>query len=501
MSKITLINPPHFQLKLSYSSIFHPPIGLCYIASYMREKGHDVQVIDAVSRAIDKKSSHPSNRNATIVGLCIDEVVGKIPESSDIIGVTCMFTPVWPYVRELVQAIKRRFPATPLVMGGEHVTGMWEEVLSSAPVDFCVLGEGENTFEELVNALKTKGDLKKVKGIAYRTGNKAVKNEVRPRMRDLDSIPPPAWDLVDIERYIEKKLFMGASRGRTMPLIATRGCPYHCRFCTAKNMWKCIWVPRSAERVVDEIELYVNKYKANDFHLMDLTTIIRKDWTVRFANEILRRKLKISWQLPVGTSTIAIDKELTGLLVKSGCRNITFAPESGSKETLSQMGKSVNLRQLEESVRYALSSKMTVCLFFLIGLPDENIVNIKETFKLIKRMAFIGVHEIALSTFIPIPGSDIFEELRASARGGFQLTDEFCQALFSSLSLGRTTSWNRNLTSKKLLNLKMRGLAMFYSISYITRPWRLVKLIINLFSGRQETKVDRVLQEMLYKRK
>lgn len=499
MANITLINPPHLQLKLNYSSIFHPPLGLSYIASYMREKGHNLQVIDAVSQAIDKKSTWPVHKDITVIGLDINEIVDRIPQASDIIGVTCMFTPTWPYVRELIKAIKARFPPKPLVMGGEHVTGAWEVVLSTSPVDFCVLGEGEVTFEELVRAIENNDGFGKIGGIAYRDENRLVTNGPRPRIRDLDSIPLPAWDLIDIEKYIEKKLFMGACKGRTIPIIATRGCPYQCRFCTSQNMWKPVWVPRTPEKVVDEIEIYTKRYNANDFHLMDLTAILRKSWTVGFANEILRRNLKISWQLPVGTRTAVIDKEVTELLMKSGCRDITFAPESGSKKVLDKMGKRMNLRQLEDAIKAALNSKMTICLFFLIGFPGEYIEDIKKTFKLIRKMAFIGVHEIAISTFIPIPGSAIFNELKEQDPKRFELTDEFCYVLFSSLSLNKTTSWNSRLSSRQLLRLKLQGLIMFYAISFTIRPWRLIKRLINLFTGKQQTKVDRVLQEMIYK--
>ncbi|NQU94935.1 MAG: B12-binding domain-containing radical SAM protein [Candidatus Omnitrophica bacterium] len=499
MNNITLINPPHFELKLNYSSIFHPPLGLCYIASYMREKGHNVHVIDAVGQAMDKRSGHSLNRDIVVQGLATDEIVNNIPAESDVIGITCMFTPVWPYVRELVKAIKKRFPDIPLVMGGEHATGMWEAVLSSSPVDFCVLGEGEITFEELTDSIKKGDRLNDISGIAYMDGQKPIANKPRPRIRNLDSIPPPAWDLIDVEKYIERGLFMGASKGRTMPIIATRGCPYRCRFCTARNMWGSVWVPRSVEKVVDEIEFYMNKYKTNDFHLMDLTAIIRKDWIVRFANEILRRNLGIRWQLPVGTRTVVIDKEVTELLVKSGCRDITFAPESGSKDVLDKMGKTIDLRQLENSIKAAISSKMTVCLFFLIGFPGETVEDIKKTFKLIRKMALIGVHEIAISTFIPIPGTSVFDELKEKDPKRFELTNEFYFALFSSLSLNKTDSWNSSLSKSELLGFKIRGLIMFYAISFAIRPWRFVRLLVNLFTGKQETKVDRVLQEMLYK--
>jgi len=466
----------------------------------MRQKGHNVEMIDAVSQAIDKKSAWPAAKDITKVGLDIDEIVNKIPVSSDVIGITCMFTPIWPHVRKLVKAVKDHFPKTPLVMGGENITGAWQTVLATSPVDFCVLGEGEATFEELVNTMGNGGDFSRIRGIAYRDEGRPVINEPRPRIMDIDSIPLPAWDLIDMEKYIDKRLFMGASKGRTIPIIATRGCPHQCRFCTACNMWKKAWVPRKAERVIDEIELYMNKYNADDFQLMDLTAITRKDWTMQFAGEILRRKIKINWQLPVGTRTAIIDREITDLLVESGCRDITFAPESGSQKTLEMMGKKVDIRQLENSIKAALASRMTTCLFFLIGFPGEDRQDIKKTFKLIRRMAFIGVHEIAISTFIPIPGTDIFDELRKEYPERFKLTDEFCYMLFSSLSLNKTNSWNSNFSDRKLSNLRMRGLIMFYAISYAIRPWRLVRLLVNLFTGKQEMKVDRVLRELLWKK-
>ena len=112
---------------------------------------------------------------------------------------------------------------------------------------------------------------------------------------------------------------------------------------------------------------YVKRYNANDFHLLDLTGIVRKDWTVRFTNEILNRNLKISWQLPVGTRTAIIDKEITRLLMKSGCRNISFGAESGSKKVLDKMDKELDTVQMEKAIKTTLKSKINICLFFLIG--------------------------------------------------------------------------------------------------------------------------------------
>src|SRR5262249_6972104 len=156
----------------------------------------------------------------------------------------------------------------------------------------------------------------------------------RKRIRNVDDLPLPAWDGFPMEEYLSTRNGNGVYRGRAMGILATRGCPYKCTFCSNPSMYGNLWMPRSPAKVLDEIELYIKKYNAQNIDFYDLTFVLRKSWILEFCREIERRGLVFTWQLPTGTRSEVIDREVSEALYRTGCRNITYAPESGSPETL-----------------------------------------------------------------------------------------------------------------------------------------------------------------------
>jgi radical SAM superfamily enzyme YgiQ (UPF0313 family) len=169
---------------------------------------------------------------ALMHGLCIEEIVGRIPRDTEVIGISCMFTVEWLIVAELVAAIRDAFPAALIVLGGEHVTACPELALNGCPgADVGVLGEGEETIVDLLDAHITGRDLAEVAGIAYRDSSGWVtRTAARARIRAIDDIPPPDWTPFPVETYIDNALTHGANLGRCMPMLASRGCPYRCTF-------------------------------------------------------------------------------------------------------------------------------------------------------------------------------------------------------------------------------------------------------------------------------
>ncbi len=493
--RVTLIQPPALMAVDNYSTITQPPLGIAYLAAYLRHKGHEVHVIDAVGEAIATVQEWPYRKRRLIQGLSFDEIAARMPSGTEVIGISCMFTHAWPMVRELALYLKRIFPKAKLIAGGEHVTAMYETVLRQAPVEVCVLGEGELTLGELLAAFQNGAtELSDIKGIAYKNASsQMVKTAPQSRIRNPDEIPWPAWDLLDPTSYMSQGVFMGPHAGRSMPMLATRGCPFECTFCSSANMWTQLWKPRDPAKVVDEMESYIRQYGASDFQFQDLTAIVRKDWIVSFCREILRRNLKLTWQLPVGTRSEAIDAEVAELLMLSGCHHITYAPESGSERILNRIKKRVHLGHLEESARSSLRAGMRVCLFTIIGFPFEEMRDIQATFRWLRHMARIGVHEIAVSTFVPLPGTELFAE--TSKTIPIEVNDDYCHWMTGATSLLTVKSWNLKISDQKLLVLKLWGLFQFYALSYSHYPDRFIQLVSNAFRGKQETKVDRVVRE------
>ena len=353
--KVCLIEPPKFVSLTNFvSTISMPPIGLAYIAAAIREEGHDVTVVDGPGSA--PRNYHIFEDEIRVRGLTQEEIIERIPFDAQVIGLGCMFTSHWMYVRELVSKIRKEFPRAFLLMGGEHVTGFPEYSLEQAPLDSVVLGEGEETIAQLLEHVEKGLPLDDVLGIAYKDPKGLIRvNSRRKRMKEIDSIAKPAWDLFDIEKYNEVNQPHGSSQGKFMPMLATRGCPFSCTFCTSPNMWTTEWIPRDYKLVVDEMQDYQNNYGATDFQFEDLTAIVRKDWICNFCDEILKRSMKITFQLPSGTRSEGIDFEVATKLKAAGCHEFSFAPESGDPRILHAIKKKVNLPKMFDSARSALS--------------------------------------------------------------------------------------------------------------------------------------------------
>ena len=233
----------------------------------------------------------------------------------------------------------------PIVLGGEHATAVPELCLEDAPaLHACALGEGEETVVELLEACVGRTALADVAGIVFRTPDGPRRTAPRARIRDVDRIPAPRWDLTPIERYLDGGFSFGVDRGRTMPLLATRGCPYRCTFCSSPRMWTTRYTTRAPALVVDEIEDYVHRYRVENIDFYDLTAIVKRDWILEFCRLLDARGLRITWQLPSGTRSEALDEPVLRAMYRSGCRNVSYAPESGSERTLEAIKKKVQAR-------------------------------------------------------------------------------------------------------------------------------------------------------------
>ncbi|MBL6931933.1 MAG: B12-binding domain-containing radical SAM protein [Rhodospirillales bacterium] len=475
--------------------MFTPPLGLAYVAGTVRAGGHDVSFIDGVGEALD--SRHEIGNECYLYGLSLDDIVKKIPANVEVIGVACGFSFEWPTCRDLIAGIRKRFPEALLIGGGEHVTAVPVQSMEESELDLGVLGEGEETALEIVNAFAA-GNIDKtsIEGIVYKdTNGKAVSNTRRARKRDLDSIPVPAWDITPIENYLERGFGFGVDRGRSMPLMASRGCPYQCTFCSNPSMWTTRWIPRNPDLLLDEIEAYQEKYKAVNFDFYDLTAIVKKDWIVDFCHKIEERGLTFTWQLPSGTRSEAIDDEVAGLLFKSGCRNLSYSPESGSPSVLARIKKKITTDSVIESISSSFSQGMNVKCNIIFGFPGETLKEVFESYRFIMRMGIAGAYDISVWAFSPYPGSELFEQIREEK--GIVLDDKYYDSLRSYADASRTVSYSENFSDKKLKALRWFGVALFYSSAWLRRPLRPFRMVLNVMRGTQESRSEMALANML----
>ncbi|MFQ5449674.1 MAG: B12-binding domain-containing radical SAM protein [Nitrospinaceae bacterium] len=485
--KVCLVEPGKFVSLTNFvSTISMPPIGLAYIAASVREAGHEVSVVDGPGSA---PRNYFEFKGVRIRGLTNEEIIQRIPSDARVIGLGCMFTSHWVYVRGLIQDIHRAFPWSFLVMGGEHVTGFPEFSLKGAPLNAVVLGEGEETMIRLLEHVEAGKPLENLPGVAYREADGTVRvNARRSRIRDIDSLPRPAWDLFDIEMYNRVNQPHGASQGHFMPMLATRGCPFSCTFCTSPNMWTTEWTARNYKRVVDEMEDYHQRYGTTDFQFEDLTAIVQKQWIRDFCGEILARGLKITFQLPSGTRSEAIDYEVAKKLKAAGCHEFAFAPESGDPRVLKAIKKKVHLPTLFHSARAALRAGINVGCFFIIGFPEDDARSVLKTYAAIVKCALIGFTNVNLNAYSPQPNTESFNRLREEGVIT-ELSDEYLMSLFTFQDFGaKKTSYNPRFGDWELSFLVTFGVVLFYLVYFMRKPYRIIQLFGDLFSRSASNK-------------
>lgn len=496
---ISLIRPPYLKLKNSLSvNGAVPPLGLAYIAAVLRETGHLLEIIDAIGDAPDVRTEIDSPvGTAYIIGVAPDEIVERINPNTRLVAISHMFITEWPLIKALAAKIKQRLPDAYIVLGGENATSYWETIFKeSSDIDFCVLGEGELTIVRLAQALidgDVVGEIPGIAALRAETPKDSSSNTLSKRIPELSEVPWPAWDLFPMENYLKRRDGIGANRGRSLPILATRGCPYRCTFCSSPSMWTTKYVVREPTEVVEEMKAFIARYRIQNFNFFDLTAVIKKKWFVEFCNTLKNEKLNITWQMPVGTRSEALDRDVLKLAYETGCTNITYAPESGSDRLIKKMKKKVNLSNMLQSMRWASELGFVVRVNIILGHPQENRSDILDSFRLAIRCALVGCRDIAVIHFVPYPGSEDTRELVRN--GSLSLNDKYCYEVLTRSSM-ISSSYNTNLSKPELFAYWLSMSSIFYAISYSSHPERIYQMFSSLVSGRGQTQVDSLLMLM-----
>ncbi len=454
-----LIRPPAVEAFRVATTSITLPLGLAYIAGSLREAGRPYSVLDAVAEA---PRQHTSYIRGYLVGLRLEQIVERVPADATLIGITVVFTHEWPAVARLIRLLKDARPDVPIVLGGEHVTSMPEFCLSSSPTDYLVVGEGEETILELLDALDGQGDLAAIPGLVYRNDDGIQVNPRRARRAAVDEIPPPDWESFDVDTYNEQGLVGGMDvKATTIPILATRGCPYQCTYCSSPNMWTPRWIPRDPVKVVDEIEGYMRRYGATNFPFQDLTAILDRDWILAFGNEILDRGLEITWQLPTGTRSEAVDDEVALLLKRTGMVNMSYAPESGSERIRTLIRKRMKTDSLMASIASSAKARLNIALFVVIGFPHDTEEMLAENIEFMKRVRQLGVTDMVVGYYMALPGTELFNSLYEAGR--IKLDRTYFAHDLQGLALWPTTSYNDHMGRWKLFYWKLKLQLGFYA--------------------------------------
>ena len=397
--KIVIADPPN--LKSQWLIANHPNLGALYLISYLRERAKDIDV------------------SYLDVHMDLEEHVRQLATiKPDLYGLS------FSVMREkdafkTITAVRHKFPHLPIVCGGPYPTVLAEQILNDFPVDACVIGEGEETIAELTEAFKENRSLDDIAGIAFRRDGRVVINPKRKLIPKLDSIPFPAWDMIDFNKYSGNYQFM--ARPNTA-IITSRGCPYDCVFC-ANAVWKLSkpWMRlRSVDNVCEEISsLYEMGIREISIRSDEFNPVL--SWAIDCCREIQKLGLKdLFFQ-----SNIRGDKitdELAREMKKSNFWLAQLGIESGNQGTLDGIGKKITLEQIVESCRILKRHGIKVYGYIMIYHAweeqgrfcyetPEDVDRTLDFVKYLKKERLLDY--MSFSTTAPIRGSRLFDIARS----------------------------------------------------------------------------------------
>tara|TARA_B100001105_G_C22369784_1_gene434452 strand:+ start:117 stop:1583 length:1467 start_codon:yes stop_codon:yes gene_type:complete len=476
IKKIALIRPGFYPEGLII------PLSLMYLASYLRKYIHDIQfkLIDA---PLDDLSS--------------EQVAHRVQEfNPDLVALTGLSFHT-PYVREAAQEIHKILPLVPIVVGGAGVTSDPGDVLKETTISYGVIKEGEETFLKLVEALNADENPYSIEGLAHKNKDgKLIINPERPYVVEMDDIPFPAYDLIEVERYFQSSKRVSQSpvyiSKKILPILTSRGCPFKCVFChdTLGKDFR----HRSPDNIVDEIVWLKKKYNFEELEIVD--DIFNFD--IRHAKEVFLRlvdkKLGLKIAFPNGIKYEMIDTELLQLFKQAGVYRIAFGIESGDVQGQKLVGKKVNLKRINKIIEEADKMGFFVSGFFQIGLPGETREMIENT---INFAVESDLHTAMFHVTTPFPGTPMFEEhvKNTIASGKFNGSrEDYEEELRSTVTYRggqRDISMNLSKVSDaELLDLKRKAFIRFYfspkrilSLYRVTPvKRRLVKNFVNVCS-------------------
>ena len=414
-----LINPPHIQIKGLYARVVFEPIGLAYVAAYLEREGYSVSILDTIGLGFDQLTEYDGTHE--VVGLSYEEIRERIQDyAPHVVGIGIPFTIRAQSAYKIAGIVKDLDSSTKTMVGGIHVTGYPEEVISQPAIDFACLGEGEGPMAEVMDAIvrgAPEEEYANIGGIGYRTktGKVSMNSRENPVM-DLDQLPNPARHLLPYDRYFSaQKVFMTGRYGRRFATVSTsRGCPYTCNFCIIHTLFGRKWRYRTPGHVVDEIQTLKDEFGISTIHFEDDNLTLKKDRTRSLAEMLIERKLNITWDTPNGAMghTLA-DEDLLRTIKKSGCKHLSFAPESGDQwAVVNVLKKNIDLTKTEEAVRLCKKVGVKSDAFFVIGSPGETKQMIENTISFAKGLRKMGLNRVHLHIATPFEGTDVYYEAK-----------------------------------------------------------------------------------------
>jgi radical SAM superfamily enzyme YgiQ (UPF0313 family) len=420
--KILLIQPP--VQDFYQTSIRTQPIGLAYLAASLVTHGHEVEILDCQT---EKKKSipipselsylrdfYPFNDHSPFklytgyyhFGMGWKEIEQKIKDSNaDVFGISSSFTPYHGEALEIARIIKEWDRRKIVVMGGAHVSCDPEGVLQSPSVDYALMGEGEKRFPLLLEQIEKqgRGSIKDIDGIGYRKDGEIQINPLQSFIQDLDSLPPPARELLDPDRYRMRKK-------RSAMIITSRGCPHGCVYCSTHLVMGTSFRTRTPEAILKEMVECRKGYGIQTFDIEDDNFTFDQERAKKLMSLIIKNFGEDRLELSAmnGVSFASLDEELLKLMKRAGFRTINLSFVSTSPLTKEKMGRPKPTTEFDKILKKAEQIGLQVIAYAIFGMPGQTIEEMLDTLIYLMGMKVL----IGPSVYYPTPGTPLFERCK-----------------------------------------------------------------------------------------
>ncbi|MCX8119009.1 MAG: B12-binding domain-containing radical SAM protein [Desulfobacterota bacterium] len=390
--KVLLVDPPHRLFP--GLRMWTPSFGLLQLAAYLEREGFEVQIIDATTL------KRPWKDLASLVST----------SKAEVIGITCSATCLSPEAIQAIHLCRRMSPASKIVAGGSHFTLLAEPILKEIhDLDYIVLGEGEIAFSELLKQLSSGGDGRGLKGVAYRENGGVVLNRSPSLIPNLDSLPLPAYHLIDLEQ--EAYYWHGMGR-RAFGLSTSRGCGDRCAYCSETRFWEGVWRGRSGKKVVEEISYLYHRHGKSLFVFNENTFNWSRRRVEEFLEELGRSGLRIHFWFQSRVRDILRDEDLIPEMKRLGLYEVMLGIESIHPEVLDRYEKQQSREMAQRAIDILRRHDIMVMANVMFGDWDDSEETLKEIFRFVKRQSDF----LVLTMTTPLPGTRYFEEAERLGR-------------------------------------------------------------------------------------
>lgn len=383
----------------------YPPLGTLYAASLMRSKGYQVALHD---------TNLVSNAGTILPALKKEQPKYLVIYDDGFNYLTKMcLTNMRKAAFQMAKYAKEH--GCTIIACSSDSTDHYQSYLMEG-VDYVIHGEGEETLVELIETLESNGAVTDILGISYKKVKDIHKNLKRSVLRNLDSLPRPAWDLIDIEPY--KAIWSKSTKPFTLNIATTRGCPYKCNWC-AKPIYGNRYNAHSPQRIVNEIEDLQQRFGVNYFWMCDDIFGLKPGWVQEFKNLVVDKNLKFKYKIQ-SRADLLLKEDNIEALATSGLDTVWIGAESGSQKILDAMDKGTTVEQIKKATLLLKSKGVKVAFFLQFGYLGEDKIDIDKTIQMVLDLM---PDEIGISVSYPLPGTKFYDKVKADLVNKANWTD------------------------------------------------------------------------------